>query len=630
MKIINTQDVIFTNSLSATNLTVNILSAVNFTVNNVSITTTVSSNVKAFGAKGDGVTDDWLSLQTAISALSGISKVYIPKGTYIISRELRIPSNSYVYGDGVGVTIIKLANSATVTQNVLTNSENTRSYLTNRGNQNIVIRDLEVDGNVSRFVSYSAPGDTSGCGIGLAAVSGAFIENVYSHDCCNHCFDVAAAEYGIGDFLTTPMPSTNIHLKDIQAKGAGDDNITTHYSHNIIIENAYVTNKGGTLVPTNSNGIEVDDGSYDVTIIGGYIKNCMRGVEIKGHDTTLAARKVRVIGTIAENNVRNFELRHLGFDDGSSGSAQSVQLYGCTSLTPLSSINDPTLDPRALKISNYNGVYVRDFTCMGTIDAPNLVTVQEGAQNVVIDGLMCIGISGSNTGITDSLVKIQSNVLKNVTLKNLNFFNCVGLPIYVTGVKPGINIDGVNATTTVNPSSMFVINFSYTPQQMPYTIKNVTFSGYASAYTLGASNHNYLVPRDIYLPENIVPANASNPEPAARFGWVEGESQGLNAGCGTRIDFTGNIYSGVSALNDITIAYIGTAKQNGDDSDLTSSIVFASISANNSTLSNKMILSSNGDTELPIVGSGIIMKSPDGTRYRLTIANGGTVSVAAA
>ena len=34
--------------------------------------------------------------------------------------------------------------------------------------------------------------------------------------------------------------------------------------------------------------------------------------------------------------------------------------------------------------------------------------------------------------------------------------------------------------------------------------------------------------------------------------------------------------------------------------------------------------------ELAETGEGIIMKSPDGTRYKLTIANGGTVSISLA
>ena len=37
-----------------------------------------------------------------------------------------------------------------------------------------------------------------------------------------------------------------------------------------------------------------------------------------------------------------------------------------------------------------------------------------------------------------------------------------------------------------------------------------------------------------------------------------------------------------------------------------------------------------GMPELATTGEGIVMKSPDGTRYKVTVANGGTIAVAAA
>jgi hypothetical protein len=38
---------------------------------------------------------------------------------------------------------------------------------------------------------------------------------------------------------------------------------------------------------------------------------------------------------------------------------------------------------------------------------------------------------------------------------------------------------------------------------------------------------------------------------------------------------------------------------------------------------------SAGDVEVDTIAKGVILKSPDGTRYRVTVANGGTLSVAA-
>jgi len=559
-----------------------------------------SVNVKKFGAKGDGVTNDYASLQAALNSISGSSRLFIPKGTYIISQELRIGSNSYIYGEGLDVTVIKLSNAATASQNVFTNSQNTRSYLTNLGNENIVIKDLTVDGNNGRFPGSYSPGtNTNGCCIGFANVTNAIIENVGAYNAPNHCIDIAASEYAISNdpLVYTPGPSTHIHLKDVKAYGSGDDCITTHYARDILIENCYITGSSGTLVPTNSNGLEIDDGSYDIFVLGGYVKNCIRGIEIKGHATVPAAKRVRVQGLTVENCTRNFDLRHIGFDNGSSKTAFDVQLINCTSLSPVSTETDAALSPRYLKISNYGGVVVRDFTCAGECNTTNLVTIQEGAKDVLIDGLSFQYISGNNDGITDSLLKIDSTALRNITLRNIRFTDCKGLPIYAIGSIPGIVLDGIYGTASIDPASTFLINFSWAPQDVPYTIKNVAINGYLSAYTLGTTDADYPLPKNIEFNENIIPANASNSITVARYGWREGREQGLNAKVGTKIDFTGNIVTGLSSNRDVTLAYIGTEKINATDSDLSSNLVFGTASASGTTIeaSNKMLISPSGN-----------------------------------
>lgn len=556
-----------------------------------------SVNVKDYGAKGDGSVDDWLAIQRTLSAAAGINRVYIPAGLYFISRELKIPSNSYVYGAGIGTTVIKLSASANATQCVMTNSENTRSYLTNLGNTNIVIKDLELDGNVSRFPgSYSPVGDTSGTGLCLAFVQNALVERVAVHDTCRHCFDICAPETSVNfnPLEYTPNPSFNVHLKDVIAYAAGDDNITTHFSHNILIENAYVPYTSGSEVPTNSNGIEIDDGSYDVIIWGGYVSNCIRGLEIKGHSWAPAAKRVSVYGLTCENNVRNFGFRHLGFDSTDSQTAFDIALYDCTSISPLSSTKT-TDTPRALQISNYDGVYIKNFKVVGEIDAAFAVTVQERARNVYFDGMSFTSISGKSTGITSAIVNVDSTAARNITLQNLTFRNCIGLPIRAVGSVPGIVIDRVDAKTTLTPAPNFVIDISYAPSvSVPYSIKNVTMSGYLSAYSLGSVNAAYPTPVDVGLIQSVLPANASAPVTVASFGWREGASQGLNAGVGTKVEFTGSVVSGVSSNNNIPVAFISTEKINGDDNDLRSNLNFGVLSANEAIAVNAMTISPSG------------------------------------
>ena len=62
------------------------------------------NNVRDFGAKGDGTTDDSTAIQAALD-LKG--QVYIPSGTYLINTTLKIKSNTKLYGDGIEATILK-------------------------------------------------------------------------------------------------------------------------------------------------------------------------------------------------------------------------------------------------------------------------------------------------------------------------------------------------------------------------------------------------------------------------------------------------------------------------------------------------------------------------------------------
>lgn len=58
-------------------------------------------NVKDFGAKGDGVTDDTEAIQRALDA-PGKRTVYIPKGIYKITSTLMVHSGAKIVGSGVG------------------------------------------------------------------------------------------------------------------------------------------------------------------------------------------------------------------------------------------------------------------------------------------------------------------------------------------------------------------------------------------------------------------------------------------------------------------------------------------------------------------------------------------------
>jgi hypothetical protein len=249
----------------------------------------------------------------------------------------------------------------------------------------------------------------------------------------------------------------------------------------------------------NSNGFEIDDGSYDVRIFGGYALNCSRGLQIKGHDYAPAATNVRVFGLTCENCSQNFAFRHDGFDGGAepkSETAFNIELVGCTSIVPRQK-GASGLDRRALNISGYDGVRIKDFSIIGTDDltppgdptntndatASSVIAIFGNANNVILDGVTFKGVDTATT-----LVQINATC-SNVRIDDIRFWECDGLPIKVDSGTAGISIDGVLANTTVAIPPNEVIRFTNSPSGLDFVIKDVRFTGYANAYNLNAVDY---------------------------------------------------------------------------------------------------------------------------------------------
>jgi hypothetical protein len=106
-------------------------------------------NVRDFGAKGDGVTDDSYAIKAAISALPGTGgTVMIPAGTYIVSsinvgpfRPIDLSrDNVTITGDGMDSTVLKMAPGSYPTAAFM--------ILVNRTSGN-TIKNLTLDMNVT-------------------------------------------------------------------------------------------------------------------------------------------------------------------------------------------------------------------------------------------------------------------------------------------------------------------------------------------------------------------------------------------------------------------------------------------------------------------------------------------------
>ncbi len=156
---------------------------------NISLLTNGPVNVKWFGAKGDGITDDTAAIQTAINyaATNGVP-LKIPKGTYIVSSVMTIPqvqgpsSNFQLIGDDgfpVGAmptntgTILQASTSVNGVLQTTRLATNTLAYWS----QNIVIRNIQIWGKKHFSATFSASEQTT-VGIDLSGVLFLTLENV--------------------------------------------------------------------------------------------------------------------------------------------------------------------------------------------------------------------------------------------------------------------------------------------------------------------------------------------------------------------------------------------------------------------------------------------------------------------
>ncbi len=127
-------------------------------------------NVRDFGAKGDGVTNDQAAIQAAINAAfqAGGGVVEVPGGVYMIGvggpsegdGPIELLSNVTLQGAGMGVTVLKLMDN--VTQNINGFVRTPADEVV----QNVQLLDLTLDGNraantfkANAFLCGVAPGN---------------------------------------------------------------------------------------------------------------------------------------------------------------------------------------------------------------------------------------------------------------------------------------------------------------------------------------------------------------------------------------------------------------------------------------------------------------------------------------
>ncbi|MCG8395692.1 peptidase G2 [Bacillus atrophaeus] len=447
-------------------------------------------NIDDFGAVPDGVTDSTEAIQKAL----GEGNVYVTAsaGIYVV-REIRLPSNVKFIGQGEDITIFKLHDDAPASTILMTNNAHAN------GNMNIYVDGFTLDWNKDRQGGLRATGGINSSCFTLANVKFARVKNVKSINAGLHGFDITAPTY---DHDATIEPNYTeqgckyVWIDNCRASNYGDDGITTHYSEFIFIDNSHCSNPSGEAHNkgiSNSNGIEVDDGSKNVWIDGCHTEGNIRGVEIKAHKQWPAPQNVHVSNHVSYNDVRSYDLRHIDHhraDEPWSDTARDVALINCTAIKPMFNDLYKGLSPRALVVSAYQRVKIIGFTAIGdpeyNYENNAMISFQYKSRKITLDDLQMHGFKKANCDIH---VTGGDQKTDDINITNVDIHDSSPVGIALGGGVYNVNLTNVLLHTSGGTAGI-------TSPNTQANLLNVRAIGYNDAAILGGEKYS-VVPNNI-------------------------------------------------------------------------------------------------------------------------------------
>ncbi|MCU7179281.1 hypothetical protein J3T23_15660 [Salmonella enterica] len=368
-----------------------------------------------YGIVPDGVTDYHDKLNKALQAakMTTVKELILSEGTYCISSALKIPSYVRLRGAGKLKTTILAMPLMPITENCIQNELYEYKVFRTNYDTSIHIEDLCVDANNrARNPSETWMDATQGTTILFSTVSHSSIKNVYCKRGLQHGIDICAGYYfDDGNIDNNAVGgSYDIVVEDTFVQNSQlDDLITTHNSSDIVINRCRVWNDDPSQVwNDNQHGIEIDEGSYNVTVMDCYAENVITGFQQKGHATTMPARSVRFIRCYAKDCVYSFQIEHRNSQNIPSGQhmqARNSVIEDCTSDNANNS-KYTSLHARVVYVLGFFGVYVRNLRVIG---GGGNIYLTGGAKYLNFDGIQWTGgYSGASNTASEGLIHIET------------------------------------------------------------------------------------------------------------------------------------------------------------------------------------------------------------------------------
>lgn len=324
-------------------------------------------NIKQFGAKADGVTDDTLSIQNAIDIAKNTKKnIIFQKGTYIITNSIRIYEGQHI--DGNNCTIkgnfngsliyCTVAGSITI-ENLNLSGANNSEYTDNIG--------LSMICYYSTFKNLKINNCYKGISLGTAGASGTLVENR----------------------ITDCIFRGNQQSLDL---GPADNNkLTDGFLSNIIINNSgenyaaiYIGSAAGWLINNihiygeNYNGISIKNG-FHTNIDNIYIERSSHNL-IDCSGTQIDVNISNITGNLTQENNIGIFCQRGGYTPNGNASFNISNVYLAVATNANSSygIYDGLTSP-VIHLSNYRYVKKSSETTFTPIKVQTLSNIYDSS-----------------------------------------------------------------------------------------------------------------------------------------------------------------------------------------------------------------------------------------------------------
>jgi len=406
-------------------------------------------NVKMYAAIGDGLTDDGIAINNALSnaGRNGGGIVFIPAGTYYHTQTIVIPSNTHLMGSGMGSTII-LGNKEGMCSALGAHSCGQIALI---GVNNAKVSNLTVDNHTR---NTPANGIILVSDLANTPTTNSTIENCEVLGSNSHQY-LIWNQYGKHNKILNNYIDGEVISDD---RTSGQDGIEIYGGEDILVQGNTVKNIGGTGMWAFSDVLDLgsDENLTGIRFLDNYVSRARYGI-MSPVNTTYSHILIK------NNIVLDMWLDGIRSSAADIGNINDCQITGnsvknCTNSgitiagqtgTISSSINvsGNTID----NVTSSNGIGIQlsgisNVTCNGnTITNSNTGASILYSENIYFNDNNILNVNKHSVNVDFSKnVIVNNNVLSNYNLDNGSYY--------------GINISNLTSGSIINNQFNTLVN----------------------------------------------------------------------------------------------------------------------------------------------------------------------------